>query len=272
MPIPEGFSEFENLQDLVRIDHNRRVQNWFKNQQDNDVSTPKARLKHTCLIKDGDTANMTLMRMWLFEITAGHAAAIQTPIYGIPVQELQSNAKFRPQVKLYFKEDFDNETHSVSGVPRLEGEITFRLMDVTSETISRAKAESLALKIKNDFAVPIFVWEKGWFKCTYMDAEKGYDMRLLVKSKVEGERVVKQVLGIQNDTFDRDNFQFVDHDRTYSLNPGTHRVYGKTVKKPIQRRRADVKFRYAQLIIHGQPNPVNLVAVGGRLRSVIQRV
>ncbi|MHC5772098.1 MAG: hypothetical protein ACYTXI_42620, partial [Nostoc sp.] len=63
MPLPEGFSEWENLQDLVRLDHNKAVTSYFKNQEDNDISTPKARLKHTCLIKDEDTATMTLMRM-----------------------------------------------------------------------------------------------------------------------------------------------------------------------------------------------------------------
>ncbi|MBW4570605.1 MAG: hypothetical protein KME31_22050 [Tolypothrix carrinoi HA7290-LM1] len=146
-------------------------------------------------------------------------------------------------------------------------------MHETSETISRANAETLATKIKSVFATPPFTWEKGWYKSTYFDAEKGYDLRLLVKSKTEAERVIKNVLEIQSHSFNRDYFQFVEHDRLYPVNPGTHRVYGRTVKKPIKRRRADVKFRYAQLLIQGQLNPVNLVATSGsRLRSVIERV
>ena len=36
-------------------------------------------------MKDGDTATMTMMRLWLFEVTAGHTQSLQTPIYGIPV-------------------------------------------------------------------------------------------------------------------------------------------------------------------------------------------
>ncbi|RAM51192.1 MAG: hypothetical protein C6Y22_12555 [Hapalosiphonaceae cyanobacterium JJU2] len=272
MPLPENFNEFEHLQSLVSKDHNKAVKAYFKNQPDDDISTPKASLKHACLIKDSDTANMTLMRMWLFEITIGHAAAIQTPYYGIPVTEFQPDRKFKPQVKLYFLEPYDNETHN-NGTPQAEGEITFRLMSKTSEIISRNDAESLARNIKNAFARPIFTWSKGWFKCTYLDAERGYDLRLLVKSKAEGERVVRAVLDIQGHSFNRDDFQFVEHDRTYPLNPGSHRVYGRTVKKPVKRRRADVKFRYAQLLIWGQPNPVNLVAVSSsRLRSVIERV
>jgi hypothetical protein len=206
----------------------------FKNQDDDDISTPKKALKHACKIKDADTATMTMMRMWLFEITVGHAQALQAPIYGIPVQELQSNAKFKPQVKLYFFEPWNQETEN-SGLPLATGEIGFRLIHETSETITRTYAESLARKIKADFAKPIFTWEKGWYKCTYLDTDRRYDLRLLVKSKAEGVRVVKQVIGIQNHPYDKDFIQFVEHYRSYPLNPGTHRVYGKLIKKPIKR-------------------------------------
>lgn len=271
MPLPEGFNEFENLQDLVRKEHNKAVKAWFKNQPDDDISTPKSRLKHSCLIKDDDSAMMLLMRQWLFEVTTGHAQAIQAPVYGIPVQEFQPDRKFKPQIKLFFRESWSQENEDLKITPA-EGEITFRLMNQSSETINRLEAEKLAKEIKTYFATPAFIWEKGWYKCTYLDDEKGYDLRLFVKSKAEGERVCQQVLKIQNHTFDSNNFQFVDHSRTYPINPGTHKVYGKTITKPRRRRRADVRFRHAQLLIWGQPNPVNLVAVGGRLRSVIERV
>ena len=272
MALPEEFSEWENLQDLVRLEHNKAVREYFKNQEDNDISTPKARLKHTCLIKDEDTATMTQLRLWLFEVTCGHAASLQTPIYGVPVQELQSQFEFKPQIKLYFLEPFDHETHS-SGLPQAQGEITFRLMHESSETISRSHAEQLARRIKQVFATPIFTWEKGWYNATYIDKIRGYQLRILVKSKAEGERVVRHVLEVQEHAFDRDYFQYIEHDKTYSTNPGTHRVYGRTVKKNIRRRRVDIKFKYAQLLIWGIPHPINLVATSGsRLKSVIERV
>lgn len=271
MPIPANFNEWENLQDVIKFHHNKLVKEYFKNQEDNNVETPKARLKYSCIIKDDDTSVITLLRMWLFEVTVGHAQALQTPIYGVPVQELQSNTKFKPQVKLYFKESFDEEIHG-DGTPLAKSEITFRIMNETSETINRTRAESLARAIKNELAVPALVWEKGWYKYTYLDNEHGYDFRLLVKSKSEGERIVKKVLAIQNHSFNNDYFQYIDHERSYPINPGTHRVYGKTVKKFRQRPRADVKFRYAQLFIWGQTKPVNLVSVGGRFQSVIEKV
>ncbi|WP_017314925.1 hypothetical protein [Mastigocladopsis repens] len=185
MPLPEGFSEWENLQDLVRIEHNKAVRAYFKNQADDDISTPKARLKHSCLIKDDDTVAMTQLRMWLFEVTVGHTQSLQTPTYGIPVQELQRETQFKPQVRLYFQEKLD-PTLTDSKYNRVRAEITFRLMNETSETIGRPKAESLAREIKNLFANPVFTWDKGWYKATYLDLEHGYDLRLLVKSKTEG--------------------------------------------------------------------------------------
>lgn len=273
MPLPNGFSEWEHLQDLIRLQHNKSVQAYFKNQLDDDVTTPKASLKHGCTIKDTDTAVMTLLRLWLFEVTVGHAAALQRPVYGMPVQEFQSDRKFKPQVKLYFLEPYISNESPRDTLARTEGEITFRLMNESSETIGRADAERLARRVRQVFATPAFVWEKGWYKTTYLDEQRGYDLRLLVKSRAEGERVVRQVLEVQEHPFDRDYFQFVEHDRSYPQNPGTHRVYGRTVPKPARRRRVDVRFKYSQLFIWGMPNPINLVATAdSKLKSVIERV
>jgi hypothetical protein len=272
MPLPPDFDEWQHLQSLVRSEHNKAVRNYFKNQPDNDISTPKRSLKHACLIKETDTVDMISTRQWLFEVTCGHTQSIQTPIYGVPVQELQTQFKFKPQVKLFFLEAYDQEIHD-SGLPQAQGEITFRLMSKSSETITRSDAESLAKKIKEVFGTPRFTWEKGWYKSTYLDQEKGYDLRLLVRNKAEAERVIQHVLQIQEHTFNRDCFQYIEHERSYPINPGIHQVYGRAVKKPVRRRRADVKFQFAQLLVWGLVHPINLVATSNSYkRKVIERV
>lgn len=271
MPLPDNFNEWEHLQDTVRRWHNKAVGQWFKNQQPNDISTPKAALRHACTMKDGDTATMTMMRLWLFEVTAGHTQSLQKPVYGIPVQELQRESTFKPQIKLHFRERYDADMTDRNAPA--EGEISFRLMDKTSATINRAEAERLAAAIKREFTNPVFIWEKGWYKYTYLDLERGYDLRLLVKSKPEGERITRKILDIQGHSFDIANQQFIDNDRTYPLNTGTHTVYGRTIKKPVKRPRVDVRFRYAQLLIHGRQNAINLVALSDvGLKSVIERI
>ncbi len=87
MALPDNFNETEHLMDLFRIEYNKQVQKYFKNQADDDVSTPKASLKHGCRVKDSDSMLMALCRAFLFEITVGYAQSVQAPIYGTPVQE-----------------------------------------------------------------------------------------------------------------------------------------------------------------------------------------
>ena len=270
MPLPDDFNEWEFLQDTVRRWHNKAVAQYFKNQEVNDVSTPKAALRHACTIKDGDTSTMTMMRLWLFEVTAGHAQSLQAPIYGIPVAEFQRDVAFRPQVKLYFRERYTDLTDRTAPG---RGEIAFRLMNETASTYTRAKAEEIARDIKREFASPIFVWEKGKYYYYYRDPERGYDLRLLVKSKAEGERVARAVVAIQSHPFENTSVDFVDTDKLYPSNPGTQLVYGRQVKKPVKRPTVDVRFRYAQLFLNGRQTVINLVSTPeAGLRSVIERV
>lgn len=272
MTLPEKFTEWEHLQNTIRLYHNKLVAKYYKNQQPDSIATKKEALRHACTIKDNDTDVMTLMRLWLFEVTAGHAQSLQAPIYGIPVIEHQRGVKFKPQVKLYFRERLAHDEQE--RVSPATGEITFRLMDEEASTFSRQKAEVLATAIKREFTTPnLFTWNKGKYYYYYRDIEKGYDLRLLVPSKTEGERITKAVLGIRGHGFDDDFVDYTEHTRSYSMTPGTHTVYGRTVKKPVQRPAVDVKFRYAQLLLHGREKVINLVAVSEvGMREVIERV
>jgi hypothetical protein len=271
MPLPENFNDWEHLQDTLRLWHNKAVGQYFKKTPIDSLETPKAALRVACTMKDNDTSTMTLMRMWLFEVTAGHAQSLQAPIYGVPVQELQRDSKFKPQIKLYFKEPYNFQKHS-DGTEQVRGEIGFRIINKTAETITRADAVEYAREIKAEFATPPLIWKKGKYKCTYLDLDNGFDLRLFCVSKAEGISLVQSILKILDKTYSDNNFQFIENTKEFPENPGTHRVYGKTVKKFRQRPTADLKFTHAQLLIPGQVKPVNLVSVGGRLRNVIEKV
>ena len=270
MVLPANFGEWEHLKDQVRLQHNKNVQNFFKNTKNDTVGTPKESLKHACLMKDSDTADMVLLRKLLFEFDAGHAQSLQAPIYGIPVDVHQSNTAFKPQVHIHFQEKYP---YIADRLRPCRGQISFVLMDETSENYSRAKAEKLAAAIKREIATPVLIWEKGKFYYYYRDKDRGYDLRLLVKSKTEGERITKAVLGIQSHPFNDDFSDYVSNERTYSNTPGTHRIYGQTQPKPIKRPTVDVRFRYAQLLLHGRRKAINLVSTPGvALKEVIERV
>ncbi|AFZ56913.1 hypothetical protein H6G54_12080 [Anabaena cylindrica FACHB-243] len=270
MSLPEKFSEWEHLQDQVLRIHNPRVKAFFKNQADNDISTPKSSLKHACVMKDEDTAIMTLIRYILFEFDAGHAQSLQAPVYGIPVADFQGETKFKPQVHLHFQERYPYIADRIRAV---KGEISFRLMNEDAATYTRAKAEQLAKDIKREFGTPIFVWNKGKYVYYYEDIEHGYRLRLYVISKAEGERVTKNVLAIRGHAFNDDYSDYVENTRSYPNNPGNQTIYGQSVPKPVKRPTADVRFRYAQLHLHGRTKVINLVATPEvALRQVIEKL
>lgn len=273
MPLPANFNEWEHLQGQIMRLHNRAVRDWFNDAPDDDISTSRASMKQACLIKDNDTTALMHMRMWLFEVTCGRLASLQTPVYGIPVQELQQDTKFKPQVKLIFYEDLQDVE---DGYRAIEGEITFRLMNETSESITPANAMSLANKIRSEFATgSLYRWHRGRYKATYLDKENGYDFRLQVFNQSEAEELIRKVLSIKDKVPDWSLFTYhetKDASSAYPTIPGTQRVYGQTVKKPRKRPVGWVRFRKAQLLIWGRNKAVTLVDSTGYSRDALLKI
>lgn len=273
MPLPNNFSEWEHLQGQILRMHNRMVRDWFSDAPDDDISTPRGSLKRACLIQDNDPIALVNLRIWLFEVTFGRLASTQTPVYGMPVTEYQQQVTFRPQVKLIFYEDLqDVET----GYRPIEGEITFRLTNQTSETITETDARSLATKIRSEFASgSLFRWHRGRHKCTYTDKENGYELKLHVFSQDEGEEIVRKVLSIRNKTPDWKFFNYIetkDASAKFPTLPGTQRVYGETVKKPRRRPVGWIRFRKAQLLIWGRNKAITLLDSTGYSRDAILKI
>lgn len=273
MPLPNNFSEWEHLQGQILRMHNRMVRDWFSDAPDDDISTPRGSLKRACLIQDNDPIALVNLRLWLFEVTFGRLANMQTPVYGIPVQEFQQDTKFKPQVKLVFYED----TQDVEdGYRAIEAELTFRLINETSESITETNARNLATKIRNEFAGgSLYRWHRGRYKATYLDKENGYDFRLQVYSQSEAEELIRKVLAIRDKTPDWALFTFhetKDASSAYPTIPGTQRIYGQTVKKPRRRPVGWVRFRKAQLLIWGRNKAITLVDSTGYARDALIKI
>ncbi|OUC15639.1 MAG: hypothetical protein B0A82_05800 [Alkalinema sp. CACIAM 70d] len=268
MPLPEGFSEWEHLQDQIIRIHNRQVRDYFSDiVEDNDLTTPRGSLRHACLMKDEDTSVMTQLRLWLFEVTAGHAKSLQPDIYGLPVTTFQERYTFAPQVQLYFLEP---ATQTENGYPQVEGEISFRLTEPEYENVTPTEARNLARRIKSVLATPPFVWKKGRILCTYKDEKKGYNFQIYVTSETEARRVIEQVLDIRTHTPEWDYLTVHESRRNFPIVPPTKTIYGKSRRLPRQRPRADVRFRYAALHLHGVPNAITLVSTGNSRRNALE--
>jgi hypothetical protein len=196
MPVPNNFSPTEHFQDLVRKVYNREVREHFSDiTADDDITTNRGTLKRGCLHLEDDPIALTVGRMLLFDNEVRRIG--QTPILGLPNESFHEAREFVPQVVLYFKQD---RADVDVGYQAVDGVIRVRVRGETHETISMSKANSLAQKIKTEFATGQgYVWQKGRSVLAYTDKVKQYKLQLLCRSESVGRALVSKVLDIQND-------------------------------------------------------------------------
>lgn len=271
--LPNGFSEWEHLQSTLMKVHNREVKEEFKDIADGtDVTTiPRASLKHACLLKDNDTAEMTQLRMMLFWFNLRRAKDLQGNFYGMPLQDVQASRKYRPQIKLFFLEHLTGVDEE-EDYPAVTGEITFRLMTKTSQTLTKSDLTTYANEIKSTFATPAYKWNKGKDMATYTDKEKGYQLQLLVKNKTDAKELITKILGIQDHT---PNWKYLNYKaneeptEAFPTIPQKEAILGKQHKLPRTRPVATVVFQYATCHVHGLPNPICLIDRSGKYLDVV---
>ncbi len=261
MPFPDYPTE--HLQQCIRQWMNREVRDYFRdlNVDDNwdpDLTTPRASLAAACYHKDDDSLALTQLRCWFFDQI--RSQTYRVPYYGIPVTSFQEARKFRPQIKLYFREDFEDVDPDYAPVA---GEITVRLMDHSSDTITEAIATTYANRIRSSFGVggSGFIWRKGKDLASYTDWNKGYQLQLLVRNVTDARAIIENVLDIQNDTPVWSKMNYLENQEpsaAFPTIPPTDYIYGETRRTPRKRPIADVRFQYALLHIHGVSSPIVL--------------
>jgi hypothetical protein len=191
-------------------------------------------------------------------------------LYTMPVTTFQDSNTFTPQIKLVFYQ-FIDETKNNN--PRVNGEITYRIVGETEETFTKSNARVRAQKIKTLFTEPeLFVWQKGKEKATYLNKENGYDFRLYVKNESEARRIITQVMAIENKFPDWDNLRLSTSSASYPEVTGTKYIYGKQRRLPRRRPLEDIKFRYAELHLWGLTKPVTLIDTFGNRGKPLVRV
>lgn len=261
MAIPSDFNEVEHLQSVIRRYLNKQIREDFQDlggeNWEPSVTTTRAAMRHALTHKDNDPMQVTLGRMFLYYFTFEKAASLQTPVYGIPTTFYQQEAlTYIPQVTLHFIEDAEDVEPTY---PPVYGEINFRLIGETHETITESKLKMLGNKAKTHFgANGGFVWRKGKVKCNYTDKQRGYFLQILSRNINEGKRVIEQVLDLQGHTPDwkymnvREN---QEPSEAYPTIPPTGRILGKSKRLPRRRPVADVRFTKIECHIYGLPAP-----------------
>jgi hypothetical protein len=261
--MPQPPQPAENLQDIIKKWFNREVREYFSDLNidenwDPDLTSSRASLANSCQHKDEDSLLQTLLKAWFFEHVKSQTYRV--PYYGIPVNDFQENRRFKPQIKLYFREDLEDVEPSYTPVA---GEITFRLIDHTSETITPTVAATFANRIKLAFGADGsgYIWRKGKDMASYSDWGKGYQLQLLVRSETEGRELIGKVLDIQNDTpiWSKMNYSTNEEPMAaYPTIPAQDFIYGETRRVPRKRPIASCRFQYALLHVQGIASPIVL--------------
>ena len=146
MPLPDNFSPWQHLHEMLVNAHNRNVEQTFLNVPSDDLSSPFSGMKLACLMDADDTVDMTILRMslfyWVFQ------SQLPTPMYAIPVDDFDQLIIYKPQLHLHFEEPWST-AHLESKLRPVRARIGIRLMHETSAIISPSKAQNLAVKIKD---------------------------------------------------------------------------------------------------------------------------
>jgi hypothetical protein len=267
MALPENFNAWQHLLQMIVASHNQAVIRSFTGVPDNDLTNTQSGMKLACLMTTDDTVDMTVLRICLFYfIFQGN---LPTPVYGIPVDEYQSNVKFRPQIILFFKEKLTPALVSNQLQPS-KARISFRLMNETSATITPAEALTWARKIKEQFAEGAgFMFEKGTIKVNYSDLENGLDLRILAVSEAEGTRVIRKVVALSGHSFNEQYIGLAQKRKTFPVVPPMAQIYGKSRRTPRLRPITEVYFQRAELHVHGVPKAISLIDKTNRRNSLV---
>ena len=274
--IPNEFRTVEHFKDVLKVTHNRQVRSHFRDVKVKDtdltIKTSRGSLRTACLIQEKDSIMVAFARYLFYHVTVRRGEEMSEPIYGIPVGNFNEQRKYRPQIKLFFKEDMSDVDPSYRP---LRSEISMRLMNEKPESLSKAELEKFARNIRQEFCKPnLYKFKKGKVLVTYKDLEKGYDFQLYVFSKTEGIEVIKKCLSVQNHKYDPSLLNSSENDSpaaAYPTLPKQKTIVGKRYSQPRKRPVGNVRFQYAVCSIWGVTKPIGLVDGVGKLLNPILR-
>lgn len=212
--------------------------------------------------------NSKLLRPLLTEIMAINQLLENLEISGGGEdEEIYPGRRFHPQIRLHFLQDTDfsqtaNNPPGYQGKKRIPGRLTFRLMNETSETISKGELTRIGTMVKNSFGSGGgYTWKKGKELYCYADWDKGYQLQMLVSTAAQARELTTKILAIQNHTpqwiFLTKCENQAEIER-YPETPQTKIILGETMTLAEVRQRVEVRFTYVDAKVHKLIKPVVL--------------
>lgn len=187
--------------------------------------------------------------------------------------------RYHPLVRLYFRQESDfvpgTNQPKGRGKNRKEGELRFRLMGETTETISKAELTNLGQRIKtafNDGA--LYTWSKGKELYCYADWSRGYQLQILSRSEAQARDLVTKILGLQSHTpiwkYMTKTENLAESER-YPATAETKTILGEQTLLPLRRPNVEVKFKYADVQINPLLDPIVIYDATGKKSGALVR-
>lgn len=269
LDIAMATNDIELFQNFCRRYVNRLVREHFSDIDNDDASTlsldvPRQAIKRICLHDDNDPIILTIGRLLIWWVEA--RGLFDEFIYGIPSTDFEITHTYYPQVKLHFREDkYDAATNNRRPA---RSEVSFRWRE---NDYSTTNINSLANKILNDFARPVFYYRRGRELWSYADKQLGYYFQITANDEANAKKIIEQVHRVQDDVEPNWTKYLRDHRDKKDYNAiETVRVMGETKRKPKKRPIATVYFAYAELFIPGTTQPIILVDRTGTKRGALK--
>lgn len=263
MPEPDNFSPTEQFQDVNKKIANKIVREYFKDvvglESDLDLTAPRQALLKACLHKEDDSLILTIGRNQLLAQYTTYLRDQFPIVAGSLLDEIDANIPYKPKITLYFREDADDVE---PGYRPLDMEVSWRLVDETTATITKAKLIAIANKIKTNFGASNgYIFKRGRKLVIYHKLSEGYKISLRSRDLIEGKNLIREILTMNGHSLDAEILKLssVDNEAdAYPYNPGTQTILGKRKSKPRKRPLVNVRFRYAYATINGWGKPVYL--------------
>ncbi|MEH2136846.1 hypothetical protein [Nostoc sp.] len=258
--LPDNFDPFEHLQQVYIPQHNAAVRLYFSdlpNDWKPNIATARSSLRTACTMLDGDNQLMMNLRHHLLFDLLGYGKS-DLIVYNGSRNDILPPVDGHPIVKFYFSQDIESVPH---GQNRTDAEYSFRLMNETATTFTKANAMTLATKVKQHMIVSNqgIMFTKGKNIYLYRDEMHGYRLKLYGNQEADAIDLITRMLECQDLAFDENKLTVSTPKKSNTVTPATVEVYGKEVKKNRYRPIDNVRFRYAYVEVPLLKKPIYLV-------------